>query len=264
MTIESIYKADFVNLEKGDLVYYASFIAASEDRPHLLQLTQVQKVNDTTIFLDNGKKFSIGDEREACRGDGGCLYEYSTFNEAMVKEAQAKLSVLNNVEAIDFSSLSLSRLITIYRASKGELANVESIDFEALSTQQLSMIHDVARGAFTLATNSTPCGGGCSDTMESDGQSIQISGLAFDVENARKNGWGMDTSPRPLVPPFQFDPANPPMVMNAQGNIYNPDGTPHQATNTPVMFADATFELSDSDEDDDDNDDDDDDTEAVE
>ena len=196
MTIESIYKAGFVNLEKGDLVYYASFIATSEDRPHLLQLTQVQKVNDTTVFLDNGKKFSINLGIEMCRGDGGCLYEYSTFSEAMVKESQAKLSVLNNVEAIDFSALSL---------------------------QQLSMILDVSRGAFTQVSNYTPCGGGCTE-VEPDALS---------------------------------------------------------GTTTPVMFADATFTLSNSEEDededyDDESDDedyelvtnlrdtDDDDTEAVE
>jgi len=222
MTIQSIPKVNLPNLEKGDLVYYASFIATSEDRPHLLQLTQVQKVNDTTIFLDNGKKFSIGHKQEVCRGDGGCLYEYSLPAEGLIRESQARLSVLTCVESIDFSTLSLYQLSMIRDVAKGILDGVQDVDFSTLSPQQLSMIHDVARGAFTLVTNSTPCGGGCSDTMESDGQSVQISGLAFDVD---------DTS-----------------IL-------------------PVMFADATFELSDSEGAvyvDDADYDDDDDTEAAE
>ena len=184
MTIESMTPAVIRPLQKGDLVYYASPLATHNDFPYLSQLTQVEKVSNTTIFLDNGKKFSIERKEEICRGESGCLYEYSAFNKAIVKESEAKLSVLKSVEAIDFSSL---------------------------SSQQLSMILDVSRGAFTLVTNSSPCGGGCSDTMESDGQSVQISGLAFDVD---------DTS-----------------IL-------------------PVIFADATFELSDSDECEDDEDDD--------
>jgi len=196
MTIESMTPAVIRPLQKGDLVYYASPLATHNDFPYLSQLTQVEKVSNTTIFLDNGKKFSIERKEEICRGESGCLYEYSAFNKAIVKESEAKLSVLKSVEAIDFSSL---------------------------SSQQLSMILDVSRGAFTLVTNSSPCGGGCTE-VEPDALS---------------------------------------------------------GTTTPVMFADATFTLSNSEEDededyDDESDDedyelvtnlrdtDDDDTEAVE
>ncbi len=138
------------NLFKGNLVYYADSHAVETKRTHLLQLTQVSSVSGDSVFLDNGRKVSISDNTEVCRGNGGRIYVYSTMSEALVKEAQSKLSVVTDLKAIDFNSLSL---------------------------QQLSMIRDVARGAFTQVTAPSPCSGGCRDTVQVAGIDIDISDI---------------------------------------------------------------------------------------
>lgn len=149
-------------ISKGALVYYADAYTAKSEQAHLLQLTQVTSISGDAVYLDNGKKFSKENGSEITRGNGGNLYLFTEFTQALVKDAQAKLPILNEVLSIDFSSL---------------------------TTQQLSMIRDVARGAFTQVsygrggevlfsntpnTAPTPCGGGCGDTVNVAGIDIEI------------------------------------------------------------------------------------------
>ena len=133
------------DLFKGDICYYADGHAVESQLPHLLQVTKVVTVTSQSIILDNGRKFSLESGEEVTRGAKGVLYPYTYGTIAMVTEAQQKLSLLNEVESIDFSTL---------------------------TAQQLSMIKDVARGAFTQVTAPTPCGG-CGDTVEVAGIDIE-------------------------------------------------------------------------------------------
>jgi hypothetical protein len=133
------------DLFKGDVVYYADAHAIETDAIHLLQVTKVVSVTSTSVILDNGRKFLLTGE-EVTRGSKGVLYDYTQLTRAMVTEAQNKLSLLNDVEGIDFSTL---------------------------TTQQLSMILDVARGAFTQVTAPSPCGG-CGDTVKVAGIDIEV------------------------------------------------------------------------------------------
>lgn len=133
------------DLFKGDLCYYADGHAVEARLTHLLQVTKVVTVTDKSIILDNGRKFSIESGEEVTRGVKGLLYPYIYGTIAMVTEAQQKLSLLNDVESVDFSTL---------------------------TSQQLSMIKDVARGAFTQVLNPSPCGG-CGDTVRVAGIDIE-------------------------------------------------------------------------------------------
>lgn len=134
-------------LSKDSLVYYADAYTLESKRIHLLQLTQVIRVAGDSVFLDNGKKFSIADNTEVCKGNSGAIYIYSKYHQALIANAQTKLSLL---------------------------AKVDSINLAELSLQQLSMILDVSRGAFTQVTAPTPCGGGCGDTVNVAGIDIEI------------------------------------------------------------------------------------------
>lgn len=233
------------DLFKGDICYYADGHAVESQLPHLLQVTKVVTVTSQSIILDNGRKFSLESGEEVTRGAKGVLYPYTYGTIAMVTEAQQKLSLLNEVESIDFSTL---------------------------TAQQLSMIRDVARGAFTQVTMSSPCGGGCGEdkggVIDDYGNivypTVQVAGIDVDI-----------SSHQPLVPPFKFDPANPPMVMDAEGNVYNPDGSVYIETESPevtapIAFNDATYELTPSEvdalhetDDEDDNYDDEEDTDEL-
>lgn len=134
-------------LFKGDVVYYADAHAVEHKQLHSLQVTKVVSVTGQSVILDNGRKFSIESGTETTRGLAGVLYPYTSLIKAMVTEAQNRLTLLNDVEGINFS---------------------------ALTSQQLSMILDVSRGAFTQVSAPSPCGGGCHDTVEVAGIDIDI------------------------------------------------------------------------------------------
>jgi hypothetical protein len=155
------------DLFKGDICYYADGHAVEARLPHLLQVTKVVTVTGQSITLDNGRKFNLESCEETTRGSKGVLYEYSYRTISMVTEAQQVLSLLNDVEAIDFSSL---------------------------SSQQLSMIKDVARGAFTQVTMPSPCGGGCGDTTQVAGIDVEVDPIASDVAKVLE---GMRSRPLP-------------------------------------------------------------------
>lgn len=132
----------------GDILYYADYHSVENNLTHLLQVTKVTRVTSQSVSFDNGRKFSLETGEEMGRGSKGILYPYTNLTIAMVQESQSKLSLLNDVE---------------------------SIDFQSLSVQQLSMIKDVARGAFTQVTAPSPCGGGCGDK-------VQVSGIDFELD----------------------------------------------------------------------------------
>ena len=130
----NLTKLDPKSLSKGDICYYANGCAVEFQQLHLFQVTRVVAVKNQFITLDNGCKFNLESGEEVTKSAKGQLYPYSHETIKMVTEAQQKLSLINEVQAIDFSSLTV---------------------------QQLSMIKDVSRGAFTQVTAPSPCGGGC-------------------------------------------------------------------------------------------------------
>ena len=137
-------------LSAGTVVYYADATTHGNEYLHGLQTTKVMVSDEKSFILDNGKRFNPTTGLEITRGSQGYLYPYNSTTKAMVKDAEDKLFLVNEVLSIDFSSL---------------------------TTQQLSMIRDVARGAFTQVTAPSPCGGGCGDTVQVAGIDINLSAI---------------------------------------------------------------------------------------
>lgn len=166
--LTNLFPLSPAELFKGDVVYYADAHAIETDAIHLLQVTKVVSVTSTSVILDNGRKFLLTGE-EVTRGNKGVLYDYTSLTKAMVTEAQDKLTLLNDVESINFSTL---------------------------TSQQLSIILDVIRGAFTQVTAASPCGG-CGDKVE-------VSGLSFETQTAIENAYGSQPE---VVTPIAFNDA---------------------------------------------------------
>lgn len=137
-------------LHAGCVVYYADSHTYNNQYLHGLQTTKVMVSDEKSFILDNGKRFNPATGLEITRGSQGYLYPYTSVTKAMVLDAETKLFLVNEVLSIDFSTLTV---------------------------QQLSMILDVSRGAFTQITTSSPCSGGCGDTVQVAGIDIDISDI---------------------------------------------------------------------------------------
>lgn len=148
-------------LSAGTVVYYADATTHGNEYLHGLQTTKVMVSDEKSFILDNGKRFNPATGLEITRGSQGYLYPYNSTTKAMVKDAEDKLFLVNEVLSIDFSSL---------------------------TTQQLSMIRDVARGAFTQVTAPSPCSGGCGEAepilsfvKDLRENTVEVAGIDIDI-----------------------------------------------------------------------------------